>query len=70
MFDSYDIFRLDDNGEARWVKNVPSLQVAYEQIEELRSATSDEYVMFGQPTKHKIPIDELERRLSGLYRPR
>jgi hypothetical protein len=70
MFDSYDIFRLDDAGEAHWVKTVKSLQDAYEQIEELRTANSSEYVMFGQPPNHKIPVDELEKRLRNLYRPR
>ena len=67
MFVSFDIFRLEADGEAVWVKSVSALQVACTQVEQLSASHAGDYVLFGQQADRRISVRVIERRLSETH---
>jgi hypothetical protein len=70
MFDSFDIFRVDLDGNAVWVKSVPTLELACAEIKQLGASQPGEYVLFGQQAGRPISVGVIEQKLSNAAHPR
>jgi hypothetical protein len=66
VFDSFDIFRVDADGDAVWVVSVPTLQTACKLVEQLSASEPGEYFLFGQQTGHEISVHVVEETFSTL----
>jgi hypothetical protein len=69
MFDSFDIFRVDADGMAVWVKSVATLELACAEIKQFGASQPAEYVLFGQHAGRPISVGVIEQRLSSTAHP-
>lgn len=68
MFASFDIFRVDGDGNAAWVMSVPSLHMACHLVEQLSVSQPGEYFLFGQQTGHGVPIGVVAETFNSVSR--
>jgi hypothetical protein len=68
VFASFDIFRVDADGNAAWVMSVPSLQMACNLVEQLSVSRQGEYFLFGQQTGHGISVGVVTETFNSVSR--
>jgi hypothetical protein len=57
MFPKFDLFRLEGEGEVRWLEAAATLEHAKARIKELAAHVSGEYLILDQKTGAKLVID-------------
>jgi len=54
---TYDLFRIEPDGQMRWLEAVPALDVAKARIQILGAASPGRYLVFSQATENKLPFE-------------
>jgi hypothetical protein len=54
MFEPYDIFRLDNDGQPIWLESAPELAQAKSKIRQLGDCRPGDYLIFCHKTQDKI----------------